>query len=67
MEKEIIHLGVANTYGEIELFRKGEKYYLTLENYEGIEALEIRKNTYEDLKTYKGKETIEAPWLDKLP
>lgn len=38
-----------NYYGEVELIEYNNKYYMSLENYNGVNMVEITKEAYENL------------------
>lgn len=51
-----VNLGIANYYGEIQIYLDSEtnKYYMGLENWNGISEKEISKGLYDLLKNELG-------------
>ena len=45
-----IKTGIYNYYGEVVFHKKGDKYYILLEDWDGINKKEISKRFYKEAK-----------------
>lgn len=45
----ITKLDLGNYYGIVCIVKRGDKYYMTLDNYNGVDELEISQEAYEAL------------------
>lgn len=45
-----ISLGLSNTYGNVAVYKSGEKFYMGLDDYASLNEVEISQELYEAIK-----------------